>query len=538
MAINIPIITSLEDTGIKNAKAAFGDFKAAVGKAEGGMGKFKAGSKVALDAVAANAATFGLAAGAAIGTFAVNAVTAFQDLALSAGKFADATGLAVEDASRYIEAAGDIGVPIDAVEGAIGRLNKTIGADPDKVRDLGVDLVYLKDGSLDVNETFLNTIERIKGIKDPAEKARVAAQLLGKGWQSMSELIEMGADDLKRSLDSVSDAKVIDPEELRKAKEFRAALDELKGVSEDLTLEIGEYLVPALSDLAGVLKNLGGLKDLFEKIPGSSWLMDQINFVSPAATAYNILSSAVGGVVGIFTDDVPKALIQSGPFLGYVDNVRRGLEETEQAMVDLEEATAETDLAFENLKNELKLESALADAKTQLDGLKEKAVEAFKGSDAALAEYEQGLIDAKLMVLELAGSVTLSNAQKDKIRVLVDTGELEYALALIDAIGSNGHADLVAAAAAKALAAGRSLRIPGRAAGGPVEGGSTYLVGERGPELFTPGTSGSITPNHALGGGGANITVNVNGGDPNQIVRVLQQYVRQSGPVPLNTRAM
>jgi hypothetical protein len=36
MAINIPIITSLEDTGIKNAKAAFGDFKTAVGQAEGG----------------------------------------------------------------------------------------------------------------------------------------------------------------------------------------------------------------------------------------------------------------------------------------------------------------------------------------------------------------------------------------------------------------------------------------------------------------------------------------------------------------------
>ena len=136
-----------------------------------------------------------------------------------------------------------------------------------------------------------------------------------------------------------------------------------------------------------------------------------------------------------------------------------------------------------------------------------------------------------------SGSVTLSNAQKDRIRVLVDTGELEYALALIDAIGSNGHADLVAAAAAKALAAGRSLRIPGRAAGGPVEGGSTYLVGERGPELFTPGTSGTITPNNALGGS-TSITVNVNGGDPNSIVRALQQYVRQSGPVPVNTRAM
>lgn len=76
-----------------------------------------------------------------------------------------------------------------------------------------------------------------------------------------------------------------------------------------------------------------------------------------------------------------------------------------------------------------------------------------------------------------------------------------------------------------------------RAAGGPVARGGSYIVGERGPELFTPGTSGTITPNNALGGGN-NITVNVNGGDPNSIVRALQQYVRQSGPVPLNTRTM
>jgi hypothetical protein len=35
----------------------------------------------------------------------------------------------------------------------------------------------------------------------------------------------------------------------------------------------------------------------------------------------------------------------------------------------------------------------------------------------------------------------------------------------------------------------------GYAAGGPVSGGQTVLVGERGPELFTPGASGAITPN-------------------------------------------
>ena len=49
----------------------------------------------------------------------------------------------------------------------------------------------------------------------------------------------------------------------------------------------------------------------------------------------------------------------------------------------------------------------------------------------------------------------------------------------------------------------------GRASGGSVMGGTSYLVGERGAELFTPSSSGNITPNSALGGGTTyNITVN------------------------------
>lgn len=59
------------------------------------------------------------------------------------------------------------------------------------------------------------------------------------------------------------------------------------------------------------------------------------------------------------------------------------------------------------------------------------------------------------------------------------------------------------------LAAGiAALSIAGaRADGGPVSQGQTYLVGERGPELFTPNTSGAIVPNNKLGGG--NVTVNL-----------------------------
>ena len=47
-----------------------------------------------------------------------------------------------------------------------------------------------------------------------------------------------------------------------------------------------------------------------------------------------------------------------------------------------------------------------------------------------------------------------------------------------------------------------------KAEGGPVKAGGSYIVGERGPELFTPGVSGMITPNHALGGG-TTVVVNV-----------------------------
>ena len=41
-----------------------------------------------------------------------------------------------------------------------------------------------------------------------------------------------------------------------------------------------------------------------------------------------------------------------------------------------------------------------------------------------------------------------------------------------------------------------------------------------------------------MGGAGANVTINVQGADPQAVVRALQTYVRTSGPVPVNIRAM
>ena len=75
--------------------------------------------------------------------------------------------------------------------------------------------------------------------------------------------------------------------------------------------------------------------------------------------------------------------------------------------------------------------------------------------------------------------------------------------------------------------------IPYLANGGIVTQPTLAMIGERGPEAVIP-----LTGSNAGGGMGNTININVNGGDPNQIVLALQRYVRSNGPVPINTRAM
>ena len=45
--------------------------------------------------------------------------------------------------------------------------------------------------------------------------------------------------------------------------------------------------------------------------------------------------------------------------------------------------------------------------------------------------------------------------------------------------------------------------------GGVTKPNKSYIVGEKGPELFTPGVTGKVTANHELGGGSTNVVVNV-----------------------------
>ena len=72
----------------------------------------------------------------------------------------------------------------------------------------------------------------------------------------------------------------------------------------------------------------------------------------------------------------------------------------------------------------------------------------------------------------------------------------------------------------------------GKMAGGPVRGGSAYMVGERGPELFVPGRSGMVVPNTALSNGSgaavapvSNTVVNIAGSADRETLALMQSML-------------
>jgi len=506
MAVQIPIVSQFVDDGIKAAQREFLKISNAVKNAEGAMGKLKAGGTAAFDALAKNAGKFAAAATAMAATFAVKAVFGAQQLALAAGKLADATGLTVEQASRLKEVAGDIGIEQGTLEASIGKMNKALGTSPQLFKDLGVQIAYAKDGSVDANETFLNVIDRLNSIKDPAERARVASQLLGKGWQSMSELIAGGSDKLRKSLQEVSNAKVVNEAELAKARKLRDNLDDLKDTGEDLAMSIGSDLLPVLVDLAQALltvyeagKKVGDVIDfmppVLEKVTG-----DTLDQVKAQAALNDMWKAGYGAMV--------DAGRQSRVFDGDLQ--------------DLTDGTYDLNIAWQRLLGTLDQDAQIRQAEETVRRLQEAAAAAFTDPSKVNA-YKDALDNAYKSVAGLIQAIGLANSEQNKIKVLVDTGDIEAAIRLLNIMMKNPGTSLQDA-----------MRFRGpRAMGGTVSAGGTYLVGERGPELLTMGNSGTVTP---LGAGSGNtINITVTSADPNQVVAAIQQWTRNNGAIPLAT---
>ncbi len=133
------------------------------------------------------------------------------------------------------------------------------------------------------------------------------------------------------------------------------------------------------------------------------------------------------------------------------------------------------------------------------------------------AEIEQKIRDLKQQQKAIGKDLSADDekAFRDQLRL---QRELERVNSLYQ-----GIADSVFGAIQRQLinfAATSFLRaIPGIggffANGGVTKPNKSYIVGERGPELFTPGVTGRVTPNHEMGGGSTNVVVNVDASGSN-----------------------
>jgi TP901 family phage tail tape measure protein len=166
----------------------------------------------------------------------------------------------------------------------------------------------------------------------------------------------------------------------------------------------------------------------------------------------------------------------------------------------------------------------LKDEIADLTSISNIAITSAEGIGNAFAQSFQGLIDGSMTAKEALGSFFKSVADMflemaaqiiaKQITMII----LQTILKALGAVaGGGGGAGLSSgfdAGGASALptdSAGWSqsfaTKLPGRAVGGPVTSQQPYMVGERGPELFVPGTGGSVVNNSdlrsAMGGGSA-----------------------------------
>jgi phage-related minor tail protein len=205
------------------------------------------------------------------------------------------------------------------------------------------------------------------------------------------------------------------------------------------------------------------------------------------------------------------------------------LSETEQQKKN-NEAIAQKEEALASLKE------ALGDTFTSIDktNVSPRELQMMDDMKKKLGEYNELLGKRKVMETDLqiiarnAGNMIASGFE-DAIFSGQKLGEV------IRSLGMDLMRMVFQQTVTRPLAEGISGAILAgfRAEGGPVSAGSSYVVGEKGPELFVPHSSGSIVPNGAMGSSGAGaggVTVNYNiaaGVSRAELVPILEQERRR-----------
>ena len=238
-----------------------------------------------------------------------------------------------------------------------------------------------------------------------------------------------------------------------------------------------------------------------------------------------------------------KGASRSGAIQGQIANLKAELEARKKILADLKKEdilasnkNKKLDIALDKLESENKLLNAKKEGREKEFMAQQQIAEILKQIEETgktLTDEQMKRIEGAVMNNQkLKEEVETANQLKEAFKSISDTVKNDIKQGIKGLIqGTSTLSDLLNNVADRFLSLAIDTMFDGptggggifgflgglfKAKGGPVTGGNPYIVGEKGPELFVPGSSGNIVPNNKLGGsgggsgvGGNNIVVNV-----------------------------
>lgn len=265
-----------------------------------------------------------------------------------------------------------------------------------------------------------------------------------------------------------------------------------------------EWAVKADSAVSGFLEKLFGWVPILGSImkathDDSQGLLDEL------ARGKDASNDFAGGIyqVGKSADDAAKKIDDMKTAMDKLFGIQMGLEEANirwQKSID--------DLSVSVEKNGLSLDihtekgranrQAIDDEVTSIKDLRDANIAHGMSMEAADAAYQSQIASLLMTGEKLGFNVSELHQLLDAYSQMPKKAEVQVSApglgeALGKAIALSGViAKLSGAYQAAQAGYGRDDIAPHRAAGGPVAAGGTYMVGERGPELVTFGSSGYV----------------------------------------------
>lgn len=205
------------------------------------------------------------AIGASAGLAGLGSKLAKEALAwnLSVKKMQSLTGATAEQASTFLSVANYMGVATDVSTVAFAKFAKAVSNAQDKMQvasaegKLATDMFSRLGVSIDQIEGK-NTLEvfniiqdRLRNMKDGAEKTRVEMELFGKTGYQLHGMLNMSADAMKQVEDRArAMGLIIDDEAAKKSAAFNRQLKDMEQTGKRLAIMIGQELLPVVMEYA------------------------------------------------------------------------------------------------------------------------------------------------------------------------------------------------------------------------------------------------------------------------------------------------